>query len=221
MAIEKGMFIELDYTGRLEDGTVFDTTKESVAKEAGLDPKAVYKPAVICVGERHVLPGLDTALEGKEPGSYTVELEPEQAFGKKDAKLLKLIPLRKFSENKIKPFVGLEVNIDGNYGVVRSTSGGRVTVDFNHPLAGRKVSYDVQVHRVVHSTQEQVAALLDVIGIHHHGVTIDGDTAVISVHEELPAALMEQLTQITSRLTKAKKLRCAVDTPTKGGEETI
>lgn len=211
MAIEKGTFIELDYTGKLEDGGVFDTTKESVAKEAGLDPKATYKPSVICVGEHHILPGLDTFLIGKEPGTYTVELEPEQAFGKKDAKLLKLIPLTKFTENQIKPFIGLEVNIDGNYGVVRSLSGGRVTVDFNHPLASRNVTYDLHVHRVVHSTQEQVAAVLDVIGLHHHGVSVDGETAIIKVHSELPEPVTDRLTKVITRLTKATKLSYEID----------
>ncbi|RME30873.1 peptidylprolyl isomerase [Candidatus Woesearchaeota archaeon] len=211
MVIEKGTFIELDYTGRLEDGTVFDTTKESVAKEAGLNPKATYKPTIICVGEGHLLKGLDEFLVGKEPGTYTVELEPEQAFGKKDAKLLKLVPLKKFTENKIKPFVGLEVNIDGSYGVVRSLSGGRVTVDFNHPLASRNLKYDLHVHRVVHSTQEQVAAILDVIGLHHHGVSVDGDTAVVKVHAELPEPVIDRLTKVVARLTKAKRLRCEID----------
>ena len=72
MAIKKGDFIEIEYTGRLkEEGFVFDTTDEKIAKEHDLyNSKAAYGPLTICVGEHHVIHGLDEALIGKEKGSY-------------------------------------------------------------------------------------------------------------------------------------------------------
>ena len=42
-------------------------------------------PVVICIGQNHVVKGLDQAIEGKEPGKHTIELSAENAFGKKDA----------------------------------------------------------------------------------------------------------------------------------------
>lgn len=211
MALTKGMFIELDYTGK-SNGKVFDTTVESVAKEHGLNPKATYQPSIICLGEGHLLPGLDTFLEGKEQGRYIVKLAPEDGFGKKDAKLLKLIPRQKFKEAKIEPFIGLDLNIDGSYGIVRSISGGRITVDFNHPLAGRELEYELDVKRVVEDPAEQVGAVLDVVGMHHHGVTMESpEHAVVKVHQIPPQPVSEQLNSIITKLTKVKTVSYQAD----------
>jgi FKBP-type peptidyl-prolyl cis-trans isomerase 2 len=201
--MKKGDFIEIDYTGKLaEDGRVFDTTLTSVATIAGLTDKAAYKPVIICLGEHHLLPGLDEFLEGKTSGRHTCSLPAEKAFGKKEAKLLKLIAAKKFKEAKIEPFVGLEVNIDGQYGVVRSVSGGRVSVDFNHPLAGRDLVYEVDVRRVVDKAEEQVAALLGIVGLHHHGVSMESPShAVVTVDAMLPQPVAEMITNMIRKLT--------------------
>src|SRR5690606_20217368 len=85
MAIQVGDFIRLSYTGSV-DGKVFDTTSEEVAKDAGIfNPEASYGPVTICVGSRHVILGLDEALEGKESGDAgEVEVPPAKAFGAHD-----------------------------------------------------------------------------------------------------------------------------------------
>ena len=93
--IKKHDFVEVEYTGRLkEDDLLFDTTDVSKAKEAGLyDEKMEYGPVVVCIGEGQLLKGLEEELEGKETGKdYKIELGPEKAFGKKDAKLIRMIP---------------------------------------------------------------------------------------------------------------------------------
>ncbi|MEK6900053.1 MAG: FKBP-type peptidyl-prolyl cis-trans isomerase, partial [Nanoarchaeota archaeon] len=74
-------FVEVDYTGKLTDGLVFDTTIEKVAKEHNLRAsKHKYSPAAVCIGERQVLPGLDAQLDDKEIGKeYMVTLSPEIA----------------------------------------------------------------------------------------------------------------------------------------------
>jgi len=159
MKLKKHDFIEIDYTGRFEDDTVFDTTNVDAAKAAGLDKNNKIAPAVICLGEGHVLQGIEEALIGKEPGSFNVVLPPEKAFGKKDAKLLKLMPMKVFRKQEIQPFPGLEVNIDEMYGIVRTVSGGRVIVDFNHPLSGKTLKYDLKVNRVVTDTLEKAKSV--------------------------------------------------------------
>ncbi len=213
MAIKKGDFVELDYTGKLaDDNKVFDTTIASVATSAGLNPKAQYKPVIICVGEGQLLKGLDEYLEGKEMGTHSVAIPAEKAFGKKDAKMLKLIPSKKFKEAKIDPFVGLEVNIDNQYGIVRSVSGGRVTVDFNHPLASKDLVYEVEVKRQVTKADEQVAALLDMIGMHHHGTSMEGEKhVVVKVHEALPQQVAESLNKMITKLTDVETVTYHVD----------
>jgi len=205
--IKKGDFIELDYTGTVDGGKVFDTTIAAVAAKEKLNARAGFKPVIICVGEGHLLPGIDVHLEGKAlPGKHTIELKTEAAFGKKDAKLLKLIPLKKFHDSKIEPFIGLDLNIDGNYGIVRSISGGRVTVDFNHPLAGKDVTYELDVKRLVEKADEKVSALFEMIGLHHHGIALEGnDHLVIKIHSQLPPPVMETINGIVTRLVPAIK----------------
>ncbi len=211
--IKKGDFIELDYTGRLsEDNKVFDTTLLDVAEKEGFRARQGFRPTIICVGEGHLLPALDDFLVGKGLGKHSCSLEAERAFGKKDAKLLKLIPLQKFREAKVQPVQGLEVNIDGHYGVIRSVSGGRVTVDFNHPLAGKDVSYELDVKRVVEKKEEQAAALLEMMGLHHHGITMEGEQhLVIGVHSALPQAVAETVNRMVARLVKVKDISYHVD----------
>jgi FKBP-type peptidyl-prolyl cis-trans isomerase 2 len=213
VAIKKGDFIELDYTGAVaNDKRVFDTTKAAEAKSAGLNPGAQYKPVIICVGEGHLLPGLDAFLIGKELGRYTCPLDAEQAFGTKDAKLLKLIPAKKFKDAKLEPYPSLEVNIDSHYGVVRSVSGGRVTVDFNHPLAGRDVVYTLDAKRFVDKPEEKVGALLEMVGMHHHGVTMEGTNhVVIRTHSVVPHPLAESINAMITRLTGLTTVTYHVD----------
>jgi len=160
MKLKKHDFIEIEYTGRIKDGDVFDTTDEKTAKESGLNTEnARFGPVVICLGENHVLPGIENKIIGSDLGNFKVDLTAENAFGKKSAKLLKLMPMKVFKKQDIQPFPGLEVNIDNQYGIVRTVSGGRVIVDFNHPLSGHDVSYEVKVNKKITSTLEKARSM--------------------------------------------------------------
>lgn len=156
-------FIELNYTGKLPDGTVFDTTEETVAKENDLPTEnRQFKPAVICVGEQQILPGLDAELVGKEIGKdYTITLPPEKAFGKRDIKKMKIIPSSTFKEHKMDPRPGLQIEVDGEMGTVTRVAGGRIIVNFNHPLAGREVIYQIKINRKVTDQKEQITTFLN------------------------------------------------------------
>ncbi len=204
--IKLGDFVELDYTGRIKDDKiVFDTTNEETAKASDIfSEKFKYKPVIICVGEKHLVKGLDDALIGKNPGKYTIEVKSENAFGKKAADLLKLIPLRLFAKDDVKPFVGLEVNVDGAIGVVRNVSGGRIIVDFNHPLSGRDLIYDIDVKRVVTDLLEQVKAVLELIGVPFENLDIMDDKATITMKVKLPEEAVSPLSDDIKRLTGLK-----------------
>jgi len=155
-------FIELDYTGKLIDGTVFDTTEKKVAKEVGFNERLKVAPATICVGEKQILPGLDDQLIGKDIGQeYEIKLSPENAFGKRDIKRLKVMPMSAFKEHKMQPIPGLQIEADGELGTVSSVSGGRVIVNFNHPLAGKEVIYQIKVTRKITDAQDQIKSFLN------------------------------------------------------------
>jgi len=161
--IKEHDFVEIEYTARIkEDGTIFDTTEEKVAKENNLyDKHSDYSPAVICVGENNILKGLEEQMIGRETGKeYTIEIGSENAFGKKNAKLIQLIPTSKFRQQNINPVPGLQLNIDGVFGVVKTVSGGRCLVDFNHPLAGKDLVYNVKINNIVDNDNEKLKSLL-------------------------------------------------------------
>jgi len=207
--LKKGDFIELDYTGRIKDDkVVFDTTSEQVAKDSdAFNPKFKYQPVIICIGESHLIKGLDDALIGKKPGKYTIEVKAEYAFGKKTPELLKLIPMRLFAKDDIKPFVGLEVNVDGTLGIVRSVSGGRVIVDFNHPLASRDLIYDVEVKRTVTEPVEKTRALLELMSVPFEEVDIKEGKVVITTKTKLPEPAVKGLVETIERLVKVKSVK--------------
>lgn len=163
MAIKKGDFIEFDFIGRVkETNSIFDLTNEKDAKANDVhNPKTKYGPKVICVGEGHVVKGLDEALIGKDLKEYKIELEPENAFGKKDPKLMKIVSTNIFLKQKIRPFPGLQVNIDNMIGIIKTVSGGRTIVDFNHPLAGHPIVYEVKILKLVKEDKEKLSALLE------------------------------------------------------------
>src|SRR3989344_5069538 len=120
-AIKHHDFVEIEYTARTkEDNAIFDTTQEDVAKKEGvLDKNTHYHPAIICLGENMMMKAVEDYLVGKETGkSYKIEIGADNAFGKKDAKLLQMIPMNKFRQQNIQPVPGLQLNIDGAYGIV-------------------------------------------------------------------------------------------------------
>jgi FKBP-type peptidyl-prolyl cis-trans isomerase 2 len=186
--IKKGDFIELDYTAKIKNNNlVFDTTMEADAKKHNLHSKGMtYKPLVIKVGEGHLVKGLDEFVVDKVPGEYKVELEPEQAFGKKNAKLLRLVSIKEFHKNEIQPVPGLEVELDGHRGIVRTISGGRVIVDFNHPLSSQDITYDIVIKSIVTDPKTKVEAALEVFRIPFEKVHFENDKATVEFKTKIP-----------------------------------
>ncbi len=163
MTIKKNDFVEVEYTGTIkEDNFVFDTTSEKIAKEKGIyNPRAQYGPSIVCIGQHQLLKGLDEGLIGKESGKeYKIDLAPEQAFGKKSAQLLKLIPMSAFKKGNTRPEVGMQVDVDGNIGVVKTVTGGRIMVDFNHPLASKELSYMIKINKIVIDESEKITSMI-------------------------------------------------------------
>lgn len=207
--IKKGDFIELNYTGRIDDTqkAVFDTTEESKAKEVGIyNPKTKYGPIIVPLGEGYLLKGLDKQLEGKELGKHSFHIEAVDAFGKKDAKKLQLVPAKFFKKDNIRPAAGLQINIDGEIGIVRSVSGGRVIVDFNHPLSSKDLDYDVDVIRMVEDKEEQVRAVFNLLGFVVDKLIVDGDSVTVWAGVELPENLTTPLSADITRLTGLKNV---------------
>lgn len=159
MTLNKKDFIEIEFTGKTEDGDVFDSNIKEVIQK--INPNVEAKPFVFCLGESMFLKGVEDFLIGKEPGKYAIELEPENAFGPRDSKLIQMMPAKAFKQHQVNPYPGAVLNFDGKMGKVITAAGGRVTVDFNHPLAGKKVIYDVNILRKVEDLNEKINAFND------------------------------------------------------------
>jgi FKBP-type peptidyl-prolyl cis-trans isomerase SlyD len=202
MPIKTNDFVELEYTGTIkENGIVFDTTDEKTAKEHEL-PKAQYGPVVVVIGQGQLLKGLEEQIVGKEPGAYKIELSAEKAFGKKNAKLIQMVPAAKFKDQKIQPVPGLQLNIDGMICTIRQVTGGRVMVDFNHPLAGRDIVYDIKIKNIVTDKKEQLKAVFAMLlNIAPEKLALDGAKARVELKVELPAQIIPELQKKVKDLT--------------------
>jgi len=180
MKTKKNDFIELDFTARIKDGNVFDTTSKEEALKDGLiskDDKRELRPMVLRIGKRMIVKGLDDALEDKETGKdYEVELAPENAFGKRDPKMMRAFPLDVFRE---RPMAGMLVNVDGVIAKVMSVAGGRAMLDFNSPLAGKNIVYKFRINGIVEKDVEKIQALAKMLGLDAESAVVEGKTAKI------------------------------------------
>jgi FKBP-type peptidyl-prolyl cis-trans isomerase 2 len=199
MAVKEGDFIRLEYTGKVQEtGDVFDTTDENVAEEASikLDNKS-YGAIPIVIGGGHVLKGLDEALIGMEEGEEKiVEIAPEEGFGLRDPKLLQLIPMGEFKKQGMKPEVGMAITSDGTTGIIRSVSGGRVRVDFNHELAGKNLEYNIKVVKEIEDDVEKVKSMIE---LHYNAPNIDSDKHDIQIVDGVVRIAMDEMAKFDKK----------------------
>jgi len=155
--LKKNDFVEIEYTGKTKDGEIFDTNIEEEAKKINLDIKT--RPLIICLGQNMILPSIDEFLIGKEIGEYILELFPEKAFGNRNRNLVKTMPLSVFSKHNIKPEKGMVFTFDDMFGKVLS-SGSRVIVDFNNPIAGKEVVYELKIKKIITDIDNEIKSLM-------------------------------------------------------------
>jgi len=192
--IKNGDFILVDYTCRVkESGEVVDTTIESVGKEARLhhehEKEHIYEPMFLVQGEGWVPKGFDEGLIGFEAGNATtVEVAPDKGYGPRDPSKIKLLPLRRFKKEGFDPAPGMQVEIDRKPATIRSVGAGRVQVDFNHPLAGKTLVYELKVEKVLDSKEEKARAIIHrripAVAAEKFGLTLS-EQAVIELPEEV------------------------------------
>ncbi len=193
VAIKKRDFVEISYAGRIkEDNSIFDKSEKSV----------------VCIGESFMLKELEEQMVGKEAGKeYKFEIGSGKAFGQKDTKLIRLIPMGKFRQQNIQPFPGLQLNIDGIFGIVKTVSGGRCLVDFNHPLAGKDLIYDVKVKRVLEDSKEKLDSLIVArFNIKDAQIELNEGSAAIKLKQSLPNHAQDEFKKIAANLVPEIKL---------------
>ena len=162
-AVNKGDFIKLEMTGITEEtGDVFETTSEELARENGIfSEERAYGPRLVIVGEGFVLRGLDKRLPGTPfDEEAEIQVPPEEAFGERNPSNVQMIPYRVLRSKGVTPTPGAEMEIDGRSAIIRSVGAGRVQVDYNHPLAGRSITYKVNVAEHITDDKKKMQALI-------------------------------------------------------------
>ena len=136
-----GDTVKVHYTGKLEDGTVFDTSTDR-------------DPLQFTIGERKIIPGFEQAVVGMNPGeSKTIKVPMDEAYGPHREEMVMVVDRNQLPVDLI-PEVGQQLQSrqpDGQTMVVTviGVSESSVTVDANHPLAGKDLTFDIQLVEIV------------------------------------------------------------------------
>lgn len=212
MEVKLGKFIRLEYTGTLENGDVFDSTDPAVAESA-------HGPVTIILGAGHLIKGLEKAVLEMEMGEEReLDLEPSDGFGVRDAKKIKFLPSRNFAKEKIAPYPGLSITIDGRLATIKSVSAGRILADFNHPLSGRKLHYRVKLIEEVKGPKKRISEVLRF----HFGKKIKFSTEEDKITlENIPEYAQERLRDELTTYTPFKNIRFVTleENSKKGGKK--
>ena len=179
MSIKKNDFVEIEFTGKA-NGEIFDTTSLEEAKQAGLGDEQLkerFKPLKVCVGQGMVLKAIDAALEGKELNKdFNLELTEKEAYGKRDSKLIRTVPLTAFQEM---PQRGMFVNVNGMVAKVISINSGRVMIDMNHPLAGKSLSYKIKITKLIENQLEKIKVITEFFGVNPESVSLEQEKVIV------------------------------------------
>jgi len=136
MPIQNGDTVFVHYTGTLDDGTEFDSSKDR-------------DPLEFVVGSGTIIPGFEAAVLGREKGDkVSVHIAPSDAYGEHNAEMVIIVPRSEVPEH-IKPEVGMLLQIALEQGeldvAVSRVTDEEVELDGNHPLAGQTLNFDIEV----------------------------------------------------------------------------
>jgi FKBP-type peptidyl-prolyl cis-trans isomerase SlyD len=148
MIIAKDRVVSISYTLRDDKDKFIDATDEGDCFD-------------YLHGHENIIPGLERALEGKKTGDrLTVSLSAAEAYGERDEKLVSRIALDRFEGvEPVEPGMQFEAQTPAGYRIVTVTGveGSSVTIDANHPLAGKNLCFDVTVSSIREALPEELS----------------------------------------------------------------
>ncbi len=142
---KNGDTVKVHYTGKLDNGNVFDTSENR-------------EPLEFTLGEGQVIPGFENAVVGMQPGeSKTTAIPAEEAYGEHHEEMVIQVPRDQFPPD-VQPEVGQQLQVrqqNGQSFVVNVTdvSDDTVTLDANHPLAGENLTFDISLVEIIPETE--------------------------------------------------------------------
>jgi FKBP-type peptidyl-prolyl cis-trans isomerase 2 len=134
--ITNGSSVSVNYTGRLEDGTIFDTSLHEGRT-----------PLTATLGQGQLIPGFENGLMGMAVGEKrTIEINPSDAYGEVNEGMIQEVPLNQVPEGAKVGDTLQGQNEQGQFQVsVKEVKENSVVLDMNHPLAGKKLIFDLEV----------------------------------------------------------------------------
>lgn len=150
---KKGDKVRIDFTGRLDDGTIFDSTVEHAECELD-DCECEIGPMELVLGGGEFFPQVEKALVGLAAGAKTnLVIKAEDAFGAYDEERVFVVEKSEFPKN-IDPEPGQNLELIDEEGdaivvMVIDVDETSVTLDANHPLAGEDLAFDVELLEIV------------------------------------------------------------------------
>lgn len=148
--VKPGDKVHVDYTGKFENGTVFDTSREDVAKQAGIYVEGrEYAPLTFVVGAGQVIQGFNEGVVGMKVGEEkTLTIPPEEAYGKYDEARIMVIPIEKLNLTNKSELPEAGQTYQDMYGrplKVTAVNDTHITIDANHELAGKTLIFDIKL----------------------------------------------------------------------------
>jgi len=146
MVIKEGDKVKVEYTGKFEDGTIFDSSKNHDA------------PLEFEIGAKQVVAGFEECVRGLKKGeTKEIKLASDKAYGPYNPELLKKLPADKFKEVKgIKEGMVLGIQLSNGFQVparIVSVNEKEVAIDLNHPLAGKTIIFIIKLLEVIKKKQ--------------------------------------------------------------------
>ncbi len=144
-SVKAGDTVFVDYVGKLEDGTVFDTSIEEVAIEAGMYVEGRnYTALTFEAGAGQMIKGFDEGVIGMKVGEEkTLTIPPEEAYGEYDEANIQAIPLEELGLPEPPVEGQMLMTMYGTRVTVLEVNETHATIDFNHELAGKTLIFDI------------------------------------------------------------------------------
>lgn len=205
-----GDFIRIEYVGRISDTKeIFDLTNEQTARKEGIyNEKIKYKPAPVIVGEGFVIKGIENELLKMNVGEKrTIFVTPEEGFGKRRPDLVKVVPITFFRKQGVNPAPGLVVNVSGLIGRIQSCESGRVRLDFNSPLAGKNLEYEIEIRERVVDNIEKAKMIMEIFNIPSN-ISIKEDSIEIEIGKiDIQTQIKERIAHLMKKYLKVEKVK--------------
>lgn len=143
--VKEGDYITVNYIGQLEDGAIFDTSLEEVAKEAGqYNPAREYSPLGFTVGAGQMIKGFDNGVLGMEIGEERmVTIPAAEAYGEYNEELVQPVEISQLREMGIEPEVGMALYTQHGQVTVAKMNDTHAFIDYNHHLAGKTLVFKI------------------------------------------------------------------------------